>query len=258
MKIGVLLKQVPDTETIIKINSDASGIDEAGVKWVINPYDEYAVEEALRCKEKVGSGEVVVLSVGPARAVESMRQALAMGADKGIRIDNEGVATDSYLIAVALAKAVEQESFDVLFAGKQAVDDDATVVAHGVAQALNWPCVWPVDHVETADDGKSVTVNRTVAGGIKEVVEMQFPGVICCDKGENDPRYASLPGIMKAKSKPIADLKLADLIGEESAKVSVQNYALPPERAAGRKIEGEVDAACDELIRVLREEAKVI
>ncbi|MBI4223853.1 MAG: electron transfer flavoprotein subunit beta/FixA family protein [Deltaproteobacteria bacterium] len=258
MKIGVLLKQTPDTETKIKIKPDASGIDEADIKWVINPYDEYAVEEALRLKEAAGGGEVVIVTAGVPRAVESMRQALAMGADRAIRIDTEGVTLDNYLAAVCLARAAAKENFDLIFAGKQAVDDDCVQVAHGVAALLDWPCVWPAEHYELSGDKKVLTVTRPVAGGIKEIIEMTLPGMVCCDKGEHDPRYASLPGIMKAKSKPIAELKAKDLLGGETARVQFSNFSPPPERKAGKILKGELEEVCAELVKLLREEAKVI
>lgn len=258
MKIGVLLKQTPDTETKIKIKPDASGIDETDIKWVINPYDEYAVEEALRLKEAAGGGEVVIVTAGVLRAVESMRQALAMGADRGIRIDTEGLSPDNYMVSILLAKAIEKENFDCVFAGKQAVDDDCVEVAHGLATLLNWPCVWPAEHYELSSDKKVLTVTRPVGGGWKEILEMTLPGVVCCDKGEHDPRYASLPGIMKAKSKPIADCKAADLLGGETAKVKWTNFDLPPERKTGKILKGEAEAVCAELVKLLREEAKVI
>ncbi len=258
MKIAVLLKQTPDTETKIKIKPDGSGIDESDIKWVINPYDEYAVEEALRLKEAAGGGEVVIVTAGIPRAVESMRQALAMGADKGIRIDTTGVILDNYMVSVVLAKAIEKENFDILFAGKQAVDDDCVEVAHGVASLLGWPCVWPAEHYELGADKKVLTVTRPVAGGLKEIMEMTLPGVVCCDKGEHDPRYASLPGIMKAKSKPIAELKASDLLGGETAKVKWTNFGLPPERKTGKILKGEPEQVCAELVKLLREEAKVI
>lgn len=257
MKIGVLLKQTPDTETKVKIKSDASGVEESDIKWVINPYDEYAVEEALRLKEAAG-GEVVIVTAGLARAQESMRQALAMGADRGIRIDTQGVNIDNYLVASALAKAVEKENFDCVFAGKQSVDDDCVEVAHGVAHLLGWPCIWPVEHYELSGDKKVLTVTRPVGGGLKEILEMTLPGVVCCDKGEHEPRYASLPGIMKAKTKPIAELKAADLLGGETPKVRWLNFSLPPERKAGKILKGEPEEVCTELVRLLREEAKVI
>ncbi|MDO8526836.1 MAG: electron transfer flavoprotein subunit beta/FixA family protein [Deltaproteobacteria bacterium] len=258
MKIGVLLKQTPDTETKIKIKPDASGIEEADIKWVINPYDEYGVEEALRLKDAAGGGEVVIITAGVKRAVESMRQALAMGADRGIRIDTEGLSLDDYTVSVALANALKAENFDILFAGKQAVDDDSVQVAHGVATLLGWPCLWPIEQITLNEDKKSVTVTRPVAGGVKEILEVTLPGVICCDKGKNDPRYASLPGIMKAKSKPIAELKGADLLGGETPKVVWSGFSLPPERKAGKILKGEPEEVCAELVKLLREEAKVI
>lgn len=258
MKIGVLLKQTPDTETKIKIRPDGSGIDESDIKWVINPYDEYAVEEALRLKEAAGEGEVVIVTAGTKRAVDSMRQALAMGADKGIRIDTEGVATDNYTTALMLSKVVAREKFDIVFAGKQAVDDDGVQVAHGVSAELDWPCVWPVEHIELGGDKKTVTVTRPVAGGIKEILEVTLPGILCCDKGEHDPRYASLPGIMKAKSKPIAELKAADLLEEAKPVVQFTHFALPPDRRPAKILKGEPEQVCAELVKLLREEAKVI
>lgn len=258
MKIGVLLKQAPDTETKIKIKPDASGIEESEIKWVINPYDEYAVEEALRLKEKAGGGEVVLVTAGPAKAVEAMRQALAMGADRGIRIDTTETVLDNYLVTTALAKVVAQEKFDVVFAGKQAVDDDSAQVSQGVAAFLDWPCVWPAEHYELSSDKKVLIVTRPVGGGLKEIVEMTLPGVVSCDKGEHAPRYASLPGIMKAKTKPIAEIKIADLIAGESLKIRVTHFELPPERKAGKILKGEPEEVCSELVRLLREEAKVI
>lgn len=258
MKIGVLLKQTPDTETKIKIKPDASGIDEGDIKWVINPYDEYAVEEALRLKDAAGGGEVVIVTAGIKRATEAMRQALAMGADRGIRMDTEGIELDSYTLSIILSKAITQENFDIVFAGKQAVDDDCVQVAHGVATLLDWPCVWPCEHYELSGDKKVLTVTRPVAGGIKEIIEMTLPGILCCDKGEHEPRYASLPGIMKAKSKPIQELKAADLLGGETPKVKWGSFSLPPERKAGRILKGEPEEVCAELVKLLREEAKVI
>ena len=255
MKIGVLLKQVPDTETKIKIRSDGKGIEEGEIKWVMNPYDEYAVEEALRLKEKAG-GEVVIITAGPQRAVEAMRQALAMGADRGIRIDTTGIDLDPYTTSVLLSSAVRNESFDILFAGKQAVDDDSAQVLIGVAEKLGWPHVSPVEKFQFSD--KTASLQRPVAGGMKEMIEAELPIVVGCEKGLNEPRYASLPGIMKAKTKPIAELKAGDLLGSEKPRLSITKYSLPPERKGGRVIPGEPEDAASELVRLLREEAKVI
>lgn len=256
MKIGVLLKQVPDTETKIKVKADGSGIEEGEIKWVINPYDEYAVEEALRLREKKG-GEVVIVTAGPARAAEAMRQAMAMGADRGIRIDAD-CALDPLTTARILAKACESEKFDILFAGKQAVDDDCGQVHIGVAEMLSLPHITPVEKFTLADDGTKATLQRPVAGGVKEIVETTLPAVIGCEKGLNEPRYASLPGIMKARAKPIAELKASALLAGEGIKIKTTSYELPPERQAGKMIPGEPEQAAEELVRLLREEAKVI
>lgn len=255
MKIGVLLKQVPDTETKIRIRADGKGIEEGEIKWVVNPYDEYAVEEALKLKEKTG-GEVVIVSAGPARAAEAIRQALAMGADRGIRIDTTGVEMDPYTTALVLSQAAKSESFEIIFAGKQAVDDDAAQVLIGVAEKLGWPHVTPVEKFTLTDT--TATLQRPVAGGTKEMIETALPVIVGCEKGLNEPRYASLPGIMKAKSKPVAELKAADLLGGEKPRLNITKYSLPPERQAGKIIPGEPDQAAAELVRLLREEAKII
>lgn len=256
MKIAVLLKQVPDTETRIKLKPDGSGIDEGDIKWVVNPYDEFAIEEALKLKEKF-TGEVIVVSAGPARAVDAMRTALAMGADRGIRIDTTGAALDSYTAALMLAKAVEKEGCDLLLGGKVAVDDDAGQVLQCVGEHLGWPVVSVVEKI-TADDPKTFTVYRPVSGGVKEVITVTLPAVIGCDKGLNTPRYPSLPGIMKAKAKPIAELKAADLLAGESQKITTIKYLLPPDRPAGKKITGEPEEVVEQLVQWLREEAKVL
>lgn len=258
MKIGVLLKQVPDTETRIKLKPDGSGIEEGEIKWVINPYDEYAIEEALKLKEKVAGSEVVIVTAGPARAVDSMRQALAMGADRGVRIDTTGAALDLFLTAHVLSKIVQEEKFDIVFAGKQAVDDDCSAVVQYVSEFADIPHVSPIETFVLDAGGKKATVQRPVAGGMKEMIEIEFPCILGCEKGLNTPRYASLPGIMKAKTKVIAEKKVADLIGDESLCVRTAGWALPPERAAGKKVDGEPEVVVDQLVKFLREEAKVI
>ena len=258
MKIGVLLKQVPDTETKIKLRPDGSGIEEGDIKWVINPYDEYAVEEALKLKEKITGSEIVIVTAGPPRAADAMRQALAMGADRGIRIDTTGKSLDLYMVALVLAKVVQEEKFDIVFAGKQAVDDDCAAVVQYVAEMTGLPHASPIETFLLGSDGKRATVQRPVAGGMKEIIEIEFPCVLGCEKGLNNPRYASLPGIMKAKTKPIVEKKAADLVTGENLRVKTAGWLLPPERAAGRKVEGEPDVVADQLVKYLREEAKVI
>ncbi len=255
MKIGVLLKQVPDTETKINISNDS--VDESGIKWVVNPYDEFAVEAALQLKEKLGAGEVVILSAGPARAVEAIRQALAMGADRGIRIDTAEQKMAPLATATVLAAAAKEENFEIIFAGKRSVDDDSQQVHIAVAELLNIPHVLPIEKFEHNDDNTAL-VQRPVSGGIKEMISVKLPAVFACDKGINEPRYASLPGIMKAKSKPIKDLNAAELMGDAKPAVTFSNYALPPEGRKGTIIEGEPAEAAAQLVKLLREEAKVI
>lgn len=256
MKIGVLVKQVPDTESRIVPSADGGALALEGVKWVINPFDEYAIEEAIRFKEKFG-GEVVIVTLGPKRSAEAMRQAMAMGADRGVRIDTENIH-DGYTTACALAKVCERECFDIIFAGKQAVDDDLGQVMIGVAECLGFPHVSPIEGFEAMADGKIVKVIRPIGGGIKEVLEISLPAVVGCEKGLNSPRYPSLPNIMKAKSKPIVDVALADVVESAESNVSIVSWETEKERAKGRMIEGEPVVAAKELVRILREEAKVI
>ncbi|MFH1874057.1 MAG: electron transfer flavoprotein subunit beta/FixA family protein [Pseudomonadota bacterium] len=255
MKIGVLVKQVPDTETKIKISSDQKNIDEAGIKWVINPYDEIAVEQALKLKEQVG-GEVIIISAGPARAQEAIRQALAMGADSGIHINTQNDILDVFATANILTAAIKTSQFEIIFTGKQAVDDDNAQVHIAVAEKLGWPHISPVEKFSFKEN--SVEVQRPVSGGTKEIISVPLPVVIGCEKGLNEPRYPSLPGIMKAKSKPLEELKATDLLENPAKKLNILSYSLPPERTAGKIIEGEPEQAAAELVRLLREEAKVI
>lgn len=263
MKIAVLIKQVPDTETKIRIKGDASGVESDGVKFVVNPYDEFAIEEAIKTKEKCG-GEVVAISMGPARAVESIRTALAMGADRGIHIDDTGLAVDSFVTAKVLAAALQKEGgVEVIFCGKQAIDTDCAQVPQTIAELLGLPGsglpqVMIVAKFELRDDKKGAVIQRRVGGGSLEVYDVTFPVILGADKGLNTPRYASLPGIMKAKTKPLAVWKAAELLGEAKPKVSFVNYRLPPERKAGKVLQGEPAQVAAELVKLLREEAKVI
>lgn len=263
MKIGVLMKQVPDSDTKVKIKADGSGIETADIKYIMNPYDEFAVEEALKLQAQL-KGEVVVFSFGPKRAEDAMRNALAMGADRGVRIDDTGIeGSDSYGVARVLAAAAKAEGVGILFAGKQAIDDDALQVPQIVAELLDWPQVTLADKFE-AHDESSATVSRRVGGGAKEIVRTSLPAVITAEKGLNTPRYASLPGIMKAKKKPI-DVKTPDSLGipaselgAAGALVKVTRYSAPAARAAGKVLKGDIQQTAAELVRLLHEEAKVI
>ncbi len=253
MKIGVLIKQVPDTEVPVHVRSDGSGIEESCVSWAINPYDEYAIEEALRLKEKLG-GEVVVITAGPVRADDALRKAMAMGADRAIRIDVEANVLDAALTARLLAAVSVPESFDILFAGKMAVDDEQAAVPAGVAERLRWPHVSPVEEFSIDDEGRTVRLTRPTAGSTKQRIESTLPILIACEKGLNEPRFVSLPGMMKAKRKPLDVRPGAELSDEMVASFRPTRFEAPPERDPCRMIAGEPAEAAAELVRMLRDE----
>ncbi|SFR07946.1 electron transfer flavoprotein subunit beta/FixA family protein [Desulfoscipio geothermicus] len=255
MNIVVCLKQTFDTEA--KISLDAGGkIDCKGVSLIMNPYDEFAVEEGLRLKESAG-GEVTVISVGPGSAQDALRQALAMGADKAVLVDTGDAELDEYATATVLAKAIEDVGYDIILGGFRAIDDGSAQVAGRVAEILNLPVVNVVTELEVADGRAKAT--REIEGG-SEVVEVPLPAVITAQKGLNEPRYPSMKGIMKAKKKPMDKKTLADLglDGQVAAKVKALSYTLPEPRKAGKVIPGEAAEAAAELAKLLREEAKVI
>jgi electron transfer flavoprotein beta subunit len=264
MEIVVCIKQVPDTETKINLLDDASGIVTEGIKYVLNPYDEYAVEEALRLKERFG-GTVTLVCVGPERAIEAIRMALAMGADKAIHVVvDKAEHLDSLAVGQLTAAAVKQVPYDIILCGKQAVDYDWAQAPQILAELLGLPQATVINKLEIADDGKSVTAYRKVEGGAREVLELSLPAVIAAEKDLNQPRYPSLPGIMKAKRKEVKKLSPAELgvelaaISADAARVKVHRYSLPPLKPPGRKLEGELEEVTRNLVRLLREEAKVI
>ncbi|HMK36337.1 MAG TPA: electron transfer flavoprotein subunit beta/FixA family protein [Desulfomonilaceae bacterium] len=259
MKSLVCLKQVPDTESQIKVNPGGTGVVTDGIKYVINPYDEFSVEEALRLKEKFKAGEVVILSIGPDRVTEAIRTALAMGADKGIHVNDANLNDgDPFVIAQALAAAAGQGEYDVIFCGHRAIDDDFGEAGAMLAEFLKLPQVTLVTKVEVSEDKKTATVERDIEGG-KEIVEVSLPCVLTSQKGLNEPRYASLPGIMKAKKKPIDQKTAADLGISAEAKLQAKNFSMPPERVAGKKFEGlEPAEVAKVVVTALRAEAKVI
>ena len=260
MEILVLLKQVPDTESIIMIDDDGKSIKTADLKWIINPYDEFAVEEALRIREAQG-GKVTIVTVGSEKAVEAIRTALAMGADEGVLINDPAiVGIDGLGTARILAAAVKQISYNLIIAGMRAVDDDNFQVGSAVAELLGIPNVSMVIKEEISD-GK-IRCHRTIEGGI-EVIEASLPALFTTQRGLNEPRYASLPGIMKAKKKPLETKTLADIgLDASMAQQVMVNIAAmqpPPERQGGRIIEGEsAQEKAAELARLLQEEAKIL
>ena len=250
MKIAVCIKRVPDSETRVKIAGDGKSLDEAGVKFVLNPYDEFAVEEALRRKEQAGAGEVAVLSLGPAAAQETIRTALAMGADRGILLQTDKIPADPFEAARVIAAELKSATWDLILFGRMAIDDYNHQVGPLVAELLNLPCVTAVAHLEI--EGAKGVAEREIEGGI-EVVEFPLPAVLTADKGLNEPRYPALKGIMAAKKKPLE----VKPVQPGSGSLEVAALTPPPERKEG-KIVGEGAAAVGELVRLLREEAKVL
>lgn len=263
MKIVVLVKSVPDTESKIKITGDGSGIDAAGIKFVMNPYDEFAVEEGIRIRDRLKDGTTVVaVSLGPDRVVEVLRTALAMGADDAIHVSDPAFeGGDAGANARVLAEVIRPLGADLVLGGKQGIDDDAAQTVAAVAELLGIGQALIVTEL-TVEGGKA-TAKRRVEGG-DELVELTLPAAITCEKGLNEPRYASLPGIMKAKKKEIRKVGLADVgleagqVGAAGSRTRLVKYHALPERPPVKMIPGDAAAQAKELVRLLREEAKVI
>jgi electron transfer flavoprotein beta subunit len=263
VNVIVCMKQVPDTEALIRIKADGSGIATEEIKYVMNPYCEFAVEESLRIREKLG-GQSILVSMGPQRTVESLRTGLAMGADRAIHLNDPAFeGADGIATARALAEAIKKETFDLILCGKQAVDDDMAQVGPILAEFLNLPHVTMITKLEISADKKKAKVERETEGG-KEIIEVTLPAVLTCQKGLNEPRYASLPGIMKAKKKEIKAINLAalglpaDQVGVAGSRTKVVKFIPPPSRPPGKIIPGEIADAARNLVKLLREEAKVI
>lgn len=248
MKIVVCVKQVPDSETKVVFPEGGTWIDDSNVNYILNPYDEYAIEEALRICEKSG-GEVTIISLGPSRASTAIRNALAMGANSGIHIKDDSLRM-GLSVAKTLTEAIKPIEPDIVLFGKQAIDDDSMQVGPMVAELLDFASVNIVTKLEIIENGG--TAERDIEGG-KEVVEFQLPAVITAQKGLNEPRYASLKGIMMAKRKPIAEQEAP---GAECG-ITVKSMEYPPARTECKIVGKDKDAA-PELARLLREEAKVL
>lgn len=264
MNVIVCMKQVPDTETLIKIKPDGTGIAGDDIKYVMNPYCEFAVEESLRIKEKFPGSQSILVTMGAQRAVEALRTGLAMGADRSIHLNDPAFeGADGFATAKALGEAIRKETYDLILCGKQAVDDDMAQVGQSLAEILNLPCVTLITKLEISADQKKAKVEREVEGG-KEIIEVALPAVFTCQKGLNEPRYASLPGIMKAKKKEVKPLNAAalglaaDQVGAAGAKTRILKYTPPPSRPPGKVISGEIIDAAKNLVKLLREEAKAI
>ena len=248
MKIAVCVSHVPDTATKIKIGADGRSIDPAGVTYIINPYDEYAIEEALKTKDITGS-EVVVISVGGDSNKDSIRKALAMGADEGVLLKEEGYY-DSLSVSHALADEIKIQKCDLVFFGKQSIDYDNGITGQLTAEILGYNCISVV--VSFKLEGNKITAEREIEGG-REVVETELPAIITTQKGLNEPRYASLKGIMASKKKVIEEKPAK----AENDLTEIIKLTIPDAKKAGRII-GTDASAVPELVRLLREEAKVI
>ena len=251
MKIFVTVKRVPDPETVIKIASDGSNIVPDNVKWVINPFDEIAIEEALRVKEKVTGTEVVLVSIGLKAAQEQLRTGLAMGADRAILVLSEE-ALEPLAVARVVHKLAETEKPDLIIMGKQAIDDDSNCVGQMLAELRQWPQATFASKLELAADQKSARVTREVDGGL-ETLAIPLPAVVTADLRLNEPRYASLPGIMKARKKEMKEIPVADLGIDVAPRLKILKLETPPKRTGGRNVR-----SVQELVQVLHSEAKVI
>jgi electron transfer flavoprotein beta subunit len=256
MNIVVIMKQTFDTEE--KIIIENGEIVKDNVESIINPYDEYAVEEAVKLKEK-HDGEVTVITLGPSEAESALRTALAMGADNAILIENEeDIPLDENGIAKILAAVIKERDFDIILGGNMSVDNGASQVGPRIAEELEIPHVSTITKIEI--DGKSVKVERDVEGDV-EIIESSLPILVTAQQGLNEPRYPSLPGIMKAKKKPLKQLDIEDLdidVDDLQPKSKIVNYYLAPKKESGRILEGDVQTQIKELVQLLRAEIKVV
>ncbi|MFG6148332.1 electron transfer flavoprotein subunit beta/FixA family protein [Halobacillus sp. B23F22_1] len=257
MNIYVLLKRTFDTEEKISINNGR--IDDDGAEFIINPYDEYAVEEAINLRDAHG-GEVTVVTIGEEDAEKQLRTALAMGADKAVLVNTEDDLEegDQFTTVKILEAFFKDKEVDLILGGNVAIDEASGQVGPRLAERLNMPCVTTITSIEIEDS--NVQIERDVEGDV-EKVETTLPLIVTCQQGLNEPRYPSLPGIMKAKKKPLEELEIDDLDLDEDdveAKTRTTEIFLPPEKQAGKVLEGETDDQVKELVSLLKSEAKVL
>ncbi len=249
MKILVAVKRVIDYNVQIRVKEDGSGVVTDNVKMSTNPPDDNAIEEAVKIKEAGKATEIVAITVGEEKAQETVRKALAVGADKGIHVKTEGVL-EPLAVSKILQKIVEKEKPDLVFMGKQAIDDDCNQTGQMLSALLNWPQATFASNIEVKDN--SLEVTREIDEGL-ETVEINIPAIVTCDLRLNEPRYASLPNIMKAKKKPIEEINVSDLGIDITPRVQQLKVEEPPKRKAGIKV-----ANVAELVQKLKNEAKVI
>jgi electron transfer flavoprotein beta subunit len=250
VKIAVCIKRVPEMDVRFKIAPSGTSVDETGLKWDMSDFDGYAVEAALQMTEKLATGEVIVVTVGPDAAQETLRKALSMGAARAVHLKADPIPFDNFAIARALAAELQGGGYDLILFGKMSIDSSNGAVGPITAELLNLPCVAAASKLEVAN-GKG-TARRELEGAA-ELLEFPLPAVVSIDEGVARPRYPSLKGIMAAKKKPL-DVKPAQL---GDVRMTVSTMALPPERAPGR-ILGDGVAAVPELVRLLQTEAKVL
>jgi len=262
MHVVICVKQVPDTETKIRVKDGQ--VDHSETKYVVNPYDEYAVEEGLRIKERLGEGKITLASTGPERAKDALKSGLAVGADEAIHLVDEAFeGSDPYATALILSKALQKIDYDIVFCGKQGVDEDHAQVGIILAELLDIPHVSVVTLLEISDDQKSILAHREVEGG-HEVIEAPLPAVITAQKGLNEPRYASIKGIMAVKKKVIPEWNAeeigvdAEAVGTKAAKIAFAEVTLPPERAGGRVFDEDPVQDAIKVAHLLRDEAKIL
>ncbi|HKM64630.1 MAG TPA: electron transfer flavoprotein subunit beta/FixA family protein [Acidisphaera sp.] len=249
MKILVPVKRVVDYNVKVRVKADGTGVETAGVKMSMNPFDEIAVEEAVRLKEKGIATEIVAVSMGVAQCQETIRTALAMGADRGILVETD-VELQPLAVAKMLRALVEKEKPALVILGKQAIDDDMNATGQMLAAFLGWPQGTFASKV--AIEGDTATITREIDGGL-ETVALKLPAIVTADLRLNEPRYASLPNIMKARKKPIETVKPADLGVDPAPRLTLVRVTEPPKRQAGKKV-----ASVHELVQKLKNEAKVI
>jgi len=255
MKIYVLVKQVPDTETRIKI--DGAAISEAGVKWIVSPFDEHALEETLRLREKT-QGNITAVSYGPERAKDALRTALALGVDRAVLIKDESYnPLDVGYAATALAAFLKSEGADLVLAGHTAIDSQSSLVPSMIAESLGCPCVNNV--TEVTPEGSSIVCKKEIDGGAG-VMKCEAPAVLTAAKSLNEPRYPSLKGIMAAKKKTIEEKSAEETLGSSAPpRLEIVSLEMPPDRPQGKILEGDSpEAKAQELVKLLREEARVI
>jgi len=263
MKIIVCIKHVPDTEAIIRPDLDnPKRIVERDIKFILNPYDEFAIEEALRITEKIGNGEITLITIGPERAESALRDGIAMGATSAVRIwDGNLSDIDPFLTATLLSKLISQMEYDLIICGKQAIDDDYIQVPSLIAEMLNLAQIQFISKEDTDLSSKTITCTQEIDGG-RRIVRASLPVVITTPKGLNQPRYPSLRGKMQAKKTviPVKSPKELGFTDDILTKIKIKTEKLssPPLRKAGRILQGEPEEVVKELIKLLREEAKVL